>query len=477
MYCCLLSEKYRLRGWDKLPYGLVNSEQGEVSFFGEDTMQTLFRCNGSWDFDSILSTDEERSRVAELCAKGIIIPCEPGAVCLPEQQYRFFDNRFVEVLHWSITGRCNYNCRHCFMSAPEAKYGELSHRAVIEIARQIGRCGIPWVTLTGGEALLRPDFMDIAAELTDQHIQIRQLYTNGALLTANVLDGLTALGQHPTVILSYDGVGWHDWMRGVPGAEQAADRALKLCADRGFQTAVQVTLFRDNIGKIRETVRHLAGLGCSFIRFGAVNDVGEWLKNGAGHSLTQNEYREAALRYIPEYYEDGMPADLILAGMFMASPDTPEEYNIYPRHLNVDKTEGLLLPCARSYIQLNAEGRVAVCDELGPDFVGMPPVAADDPEQETCTLSDVLKTGSPYMKLMDTRRDVFLKENRECAECEYLSFCGGGCRASSRKSCGSIFGKDPIMCSFFHEGWLRRVMETVRRACPGARSPFDALIG
>lgn len=473
----ILSEKYRLRGWDKLPYALVNTEKGEVSFFRKDKMQTLLRCDGSWDFDTVLSTDEERSFVAELSAKGIIVPCEPGAVCAPEQRYRFYENRFVQIVHWSTTGRCNYRCRHCFMSAPEAKYGELSHRAVIEIARQIGRCGIPSVNLTGGEALIRPDFMDIAGELTAQGVRIWQLYTNGALLTADVLDGLTALGHHPAVIISYDGVGWHDWMRGVPGAGEAADRALRLCAERGFQTSAQVTLFRDNIGKMRETVLHLAGLGCSSIRFGIVDDAGEWLKNGTGHSLTQNEFREAALRYIPEYYEDGMPAALILAGLFMASPDRPDEYDIFSRHLNAGRAEGMLLSCARSTMQLFADGRIAVCEELGPDFVGMPPVVTDDPEQETCTLSDVLKTGSPYMKLMDTRRDAFLAENRECAECEFLNVCGGGCRAGAHRSCGSIYGKDPVTCSFFREGWLQRVTETVRRVCPGARSRFDAFHG
>jgi len=42
------------------------------------------------------------------------------------QEYRFYPARFKESVQWSITGRSNCKCRHCFMSAPHGAQGKPS---------------------------------------------------------------------------------------------------------------------------------------------------------------------------------------------------------------------------------------------------------------------------------------------------------------------------------------------------------------
>lgn len=160
-----LADRYRLRGWDKLPHAIVDGFTGNVAFLSKPMMETLLRCDGSWDFDSQLTPDLYRQCAAAFLSKGRIEPCDEGSGMTPDQRYRFYGNRFMKRVHRSITGRCNYRCKHCFMQAPDACYGELSHASVMDIARQIVSCGVPAVSLTGGEPLLRPDFMDIASEL------------------------------------------------------------------------------------------------------------------------------------------------------------------------------------------------------------------------------------------------------------------------------------------------------------------------
>ena len=61
--------------------------------------------------------------------------------------------------------RCNFRCRHCYMSAPHAKLGELSHDVLMQVVEQIAACGIPAVSLTGGEPLLRKVFFEIVDAL------------------------------------------------------------------------------------------------------------------------------------------------------------------------------------------------------------------------------------------------------------------------------------------------------------------------
>ena len=468
-----LKKNVLLRGWDKLPFAVMDARTKQIDFVSKSMMGTLRMCDGGWDFDSIFCSGEHAKNAAKLLENDIIETCEEGDAIAPEQQYRFHPNRFMQTVHWSITGRCNYRCKHCFMSAPEGRYGELSHETVMGIARQIGECGIPRVSLTGGEPLIRRDFLEIAAELTRQDVAITQLYTNGKLLTAEILDGLKQLRQHPTVIMSFDGVGCHDWLRGVPGAEAAVNTAFELCAEKGFRGHAQMTLHKGNVHALRDTVNHLASIGCGSMRVGPVNDTGDWLRNSQGRTLSANEYREAILEYIPRYYEDGMPLDIILLGMFSASPYNPDHFNLPPCREGCDDPNRSIFACARLTMQLYGDGRPAICDELGPDFVDALPVASDDPAATTMPLREQLTTGSPYLNLLDRRCQEIFEANPTCAACPYLRHCGGGCRAMARQTGGTIIDRDLDTCSFFNDGWARKVIETVRSVRPEATSPYS----
>lgn len=77
-----------------------------------------------------------------------------------EQKYKKYDSRFIKKVHWSMTGRCNYKCRHCLISAPHAKLGELSHDECMKIIRELASCGIRQLSVTGGEPLARADFLN-----------------------------------------------------------------------------------------------------------------------------------------------------------------------------------------------------------------------------------------------------------------------------------------------------------------------------
>ena len=209
------------------------------------------------------------------------------------------------------------------------------------------------------------------------------------------------------------------------------------------------------------------------MRVGPVNDTGDWLRNGQGRTLSSDEYREALLDYIPRYYEDGMPLDIVLMGVFSASPDNPDRFNLPPCREGCDDPNRSILACARLTMELYGDGRPAICDELGPDFVGAPPVASDDPAAATMPLRDQLTTGSPYLNLLDRRCEEMHEANPECVACPYLRYCGGGCRASAFRAEGDFIKKDPEACRFFKGGWAKRVIEAVRGIRPDATSPYS----
>ena len=452
-----------IRGWDKLPFAVVDTSRGRAFFVSKNRMRALDLCDGIHDFDSPLLDPALREELAACLDAGFIEPCRQGETVRERQRYLHHKNRFVSRAHWAITGKCNYRCKHCFMDAPDGKLGELSHEALLSIVRQISECGVPAVSLTGGEPLIRPDFFEIVEALTNEEVRIDQLYTNGALLDEKVLRGLEQLGQHPAIIISYDGVGFHDWVRGVPGAERMADRAIRLCQDAGFAVRCQMCLYRDNSTALRTTVNHLAELGCDAVRIGVMTDRGNWRDNGQGMTLSPHEFFELGLRCIHDYYEDGMPVTLELSNMFAATPDLPDTFRLLPYHRGWGD-DALYFSCARRSLQM----RPAACDEIDSSFLELDPIAADDPGLRTVPLSTLLSSGSAYMDLLDMRCSKVLEMSGPCSACKYYTVCLGGCHAQAHETYGSIYERDPVACEFWTGGWAQKIVETVREIRPEA---------
>lgn len=84
-----------------------------------------------------------------------------------------------------VTGRCNNNCRHCYINLPEndadARDHELSLAQIKDIADQAVDLGAVWCLITGGEPLLRDDFEDMYLYLKKKGLLV-SVFTNGTLI-------------------------------------------------------------------------------------------------------------------------------------------------------------------------------------------------------------------------------------------------------------------------------------------------------
>ena len=63
---------------------------------------------------------------------------------------------------------------------------------------------------------------------------IAVIYSNGLLVTDEFLEELQRRKIRCMFQFSFDGVGYHDWMRGIDGAENIVIDAMKRCNERGF---------------------------------------------------------------------------------------------------------------------------------------------------------------------------------------------------------------------------------------------------
>jgi Y-X(10)_GDL-associated radical SAM protein len=152
---------------------------------------------------------------------------------------------------WEITLACDLKCHHCGSRAGQRRADELTTEECLDLVRQLARMGTREVTLIGGEAYLRRDWLEIIREVRDQGMDCT-MQSGGLNLTedrikAAVDAGLQGLG------ISIDGLREvHDRVRGVKGSFDAAFKALHAIQKCGIDSSVNTQITSLVIPQLRE---------------------------------------------------------------------------------------------------------------------------------------------------------------------------------------------------------------------------------
>ena len=254
----LLQKGFELCGFKGLPFGPRYPNPHYTDFFDKESYRVVYALDGKHDIDEETLTGKQKELLHHLIDTKIAVPADGSTGLEPWQEYKSFPAMYKNHVQWSVTGRCNYNCRHCFMSAPDYQGEDLPLDTIRRIAAEIAACGIRSVSLTGGEPLIHPNFYEILDALRENDLCLDTIYTNGALVDASLLAELEKRDMHPVFHISFDGAGWHDWLRGTEGAEEKALGAFRLLHDRGYRTSTSMCLHKHNIGVLKESVDLLA---------------------------------------------------------------------------------------------------------------------------------------------------------------------------------------------------------------------------
>ena len=449
----ILSERYRLRGWQNMHTAVYDTASKTARYLPKQRFLQLMRCDGAHELDEKALSEEDRKFYEVLKKEKVIRPAGFIDFLLPEQEYKVYPATYKRQVHWSITGACNLKCRHCFMSAPHAKHGAPSHEQIIAIADQLAECGIFQVGLTGGEPLIREDFLEIIDALNEREIGIAVIYTNGWLVDEAFLNELDKRKVHPNFQLSFDGVGWHDFLRGVPGAEEKTLHALKLLQERKYNVSVSMCMHRKNRHVLRESINLMASLGVKSMKCGSMMELGEWAQPELQNlQLTKEEELEMFEEYIPQYFEDNAPVSIMMAGDFMYTPGQPE-WSIYYHRECSTRDESRMPSCGvlLNNLYIGAEGMVCPC--MGMGDCGY---AKNFPNLFETPLKEILQKDSDFNRLCETKVGEIRDRNPKCRECKYVDRCTGGCRNAALMAGDDYYGIDPDICWFFeHDGEAR----------------------
>jgi len=143
----------------------------------------------------------------------------------------------LQRLDIELTERCNNACQHCYINLPaddaEAKSRELSTDAWREVLRQAADLGVLTVRLTGGEPLLREDFVDIY--MSARRLGLRVLImTNARLITSELADLFARVPPREAVEITVYGMhqATYEAVSRAPGSYAEFRRGVELLADR-----------------------------------------------------------------------------------------------------------------------------------------------------------------------------------------------------------------------------------------------------
>ncbi|GAA3915646.1 heme d1 biosynthesis radical SAM protein NirJ [Litoribacillus peritrichatus] len=342
------------------------------------------------------------------------------------------------VVIWNLIRRCNLTCKHCYSISADIDFkGELSTQEVYDTMDNLKAFKVPVLILSGGEPLLRPDIFDISKRAKAMGFYVG-LSSNGTLITEENIEQIAEVG-YDYVGVSLDGIReTHDEFRQKKGAFDESMKGIKLCQDRGIKVGIRFTLTQDNSHELPMMLDLMDEYDLDKFYLSHLNYAGRGNRNrkrDVFHQMTRDAldmifdrcWSELQQGIHREYVTGNNDAD----GPYLlqwAEKHVPEEVPALRQRL--DNWGG------------NSSGvNISNIDNLGnvhPDTFWWDYTLGNVREK---SFSEIWR--NPNDPLMDGFRQSPRPVKGRCAECKYLSVCGGNTRVRAYQLTGDAWAEDP----------------------------------
>jgi AdoMet-dependent heme synthase len=159
-------------------------------------------------------------------------------------------------VHLDVTYRCNERCEHCYLEHDDR--GEMTTAEIRALLHQLADAGVFFLTLSGGEPLVRSDCFEIIAHARALQFNVK-LKTNALLIREREARELNALGVEQVQVSLYSHrAEVHDSVTKVQGSLQRTLAGISVLRAAGLKVSVANVLMRSNSSD-SEAVRALAG--------------------------------------------------------------------------------------------------------------------------------------------------------------------------------------------------------------------------
>jgi len=328
---------------------------------------------------------------------------------------------------WEMTSACNLHCIHCHASGGKPAADELTTAeakrmldglaAVDEFRMMAWTGGEPlaredlWELLAYAQALGFPNTMATNATLIDEAVA-RRLSRYGVVIAAVSLDGLDAAS--------------HDFVRGVPGAFDAALQGMRALRRAGILLHINITAMEYNMEQMEPLMALVDELGTGILLMYQLVPVGRGRKIGqAALDLSANE---RLIRFMAQAQRTTRAIMEPVAGP-QYWPFLLQQNGIRSGPL-LHLAEGVFHGCSagRGFIYIKPNGELWPC----------PFIEVECGNVRHSSVADILSTSAVLKDLQSRER---LLKGR-CGKCEYRKLCGG-CRGRAWATTGDYLAEDP----------------------------------
>jgi len=342
------------------------------------------------------------------------------------------------VVIWNLIRRCNLTCKHCYSISTDKDFpGELNTDEVFTTMDDLKQFKVPVLILSGGEPLMRADIFDISHRAKDMGFYVG-LSTNGTLITEDNIQQIADVG-YDYVGISIDGIkDTHDKFRRRIGAFDESMHGIKLCKQHGIKVGLRFTLTQDNAHELPQVLQLMDEHDVDKFYLSHLNYAGRGNKNRED-DVIHNITREAMTLLFNTSYaavKNGKNKEFVTG-----NNDADGVYLLHWVEQNFpEKAEEI-----KTRLEQwggNASGvNIANIDNLGnvhPDTFWW-----------NYDLGNVKQR--PFSEIWQDTSDPlmagFKMQNRplkgRCAECQYLSICGGNTRVRAYQLTGDPWDEDP----------------------------------
>ena len=162
-----------------------------------------------------------------------------------------------------LTYRCNERCVHCYLDHHD--HGEMTTAEIKDLLDQMADAGVFYLTISGGEILIRRDFFEILEYARARTFCIK-LKTNGILIRRKEADRIKGLGVESTQISIYSHrPEVHDAITKMPGSLAQSIEAMRRLRARGIHVIMANVLMAQNVHDYHGVKALAAELGAQFL--------------------------------------------------------------------------------------------------------------------------------------------------------------------------------------------------------------------
>ncbi len=320
---------------------------------------------------------------------------------LNELTYKFRKSIYLleapVYVQWVATHKCNYCCEHCGTSAGKELQNELSTQEAINLINEMADMGVKFISVTGGEPLLRKDLFQILKLAKKRGIKVG-FVTHGGL-ASKFKKEIEEL-QPSSMMVSIDGLeDTHNKLRGDNANFNQSLAILKFFKEIKVPLiSISTTVNQKNFKELEEIKEIVFKSGANHWRINIAIPEGR-AKNKEWMHLNNNQLLEL-FNFINKNRKN-FKIEICEGAGYLGTWDTKL------------KDAPFFCGCGWNTCTIMADGTVMGC-----------PIFENQKEYGEGNIRD-----SSFKNIWENKFERFrnIELPDDCNSCKYINACGGGC--------------------------------------------------